>query len=471
MLRPNVTALIIASALFMENLDSTIISTALPTISADIGSDPIRLKLALTAYLLSLATFIPISGWAADRFGARLVFRCAIAIFVVGSVMCSASSSLAEFVVARIVQGAGGAMMTPVGRLVLLRATEKSKLLDAMAWFTTPALLGPMMGPPVGGFIATYFDWRWIFWINVPVGIIGITLVTLFIEEVRAEERPPLDVVGFVLSGVGLSGLVFGLSVLGQGMLPLPIALGMVAVGLVSGGLYLWHARRVVHPLLDLDLFRTPTFFTATVGGSLFRIGVGSIPFLLPLTLQLGLGMTAFASGSLVFLSAAGALLMKMSAKPIVARFGFRTTLIVNGVIASGCIAAMASFVSQPGPIAMASILLVGGFFRSLQFTCINALAYADVSSQRMSRATSLSSVAQQVSLALGVAVGAFVVEIQRASRGGHEILASDFVPAFLTVAAIAVSGLVLYLHLPRDAGAEVSGATVRATRTPVASA
>ncbi|UOM35284.1 MFS transporter [Acuticoccus sp. I52.16.1] len=469
MLRPNVTALIIASALFMENLDSTVISTALPTIAADIGSDPVRLKLALTAYLLSLATFIPISGWAADRFGARTVFRCAIGVFVLGSVMCSASSSLPEFVVSRVVQGAGGAMMTPVGRLVLLRSTEKSKLLDAMAWFTTPALIGPLMGPPVGGFIATYFDWRWIFWINVPVGAIGILLVTLFIAEVRAEERPPLDIVGFVLSGVSLSGLVFGLSVLGQAMLPLPVALAMIGVGLLSGAAYLWHAKRVAHPLLDLDLLRTQTFFTAAIGGSLFRIGIGAIPFLLPLSLQLGLGMSAFSSGSLVFLGAAGALLMKMTAKPIVHRFGFRSTLIVNGVIAAVCLGAMATFVADPGPIAIASILLVGGFFRSLQFTCLNALAYADVSSRRMSRATSLSSVAQQVSLALGVSVGAFVVEIQRSGRADDTIVAGDFVAAFLTVAAIALCAVVFYLRLPRDAGAEISGA-VRAARTPVAS-
>ncbi|WP_245803147.1 MFS transporter [Acuticoccus yangtzensis] len=470
MSRPNVTALIVASALFMENLDSTVLSTALPTIAADIGSDPIRLKLALTSYLISLATFIPISGWAADRFGARLVFRLAIAVFVVGSVMCSAASSLPEFVMARIVQGAGGAMMTPVGRLVLLRSTEKSKLLDAMAWFTTPALLGPLMGPPLGGFIATYFDWRWIFWINVPVGAIGILLVSLFIGEVKSEDRPPLDVVGFVLSGAALSGLVFGLSTLGQAMLPVPVALAMVAGGLVCGAAYLWHAPRVARPLLDLGLLKTPTFFISTVGGSLFRIGIGSIPFLLPLALQLGLGMNAFHAGSLTFLGAAGALLMKMTAKPIVGRFGFRRTLIANGVIAAVCVGAMALFTYDIGAIAIASIILVGGFFRSLQFTCLNALAYADVPSARMSRATSLSSVAQQVSLALGVALGAFVVEIQRLGRADDTILASDFVPAFLTVAALALGAIAFYVRLPGDAGAEVSGAAVRASRTPVAS-
>ena len=442
----------------MENLDSTIIATALPTIAADIGSDPIRLKLALTAYLLSLATFIPVSGWAADRFGARRVFRTAIVVFLIGSVMCSASSTMWEFVIARIVQGAGGAMMTPVGRLVLLRSTPKSELLSAMAWLTFPALAGPLLGPPLGGFIATYFDWRWIFWINIPVGVLGIVLVTLFIEDVKEADRPPLDWRGFILSGLGLSGLVFGLSVLGQRMLPLPVALALVGVGILSAAAYLWHARRTQRPLLDLGLLAIPTFFTSVVAGSLFRIGIGAIPFLLPLTLQLGLGMTPFEAGSLVLFGAVGALTMKVSARPIVARFGFRTTLIWNAILSSATLAAMATFAFDPSHIIIVGVLLTGGFFRSLQFTALNALAYADVPPERMSRATSLYSVAQQVSLAMGVAVGAFVVEMQRFARPDEMIHATDFVPAFLVVGAISLTAALFYRRLPHDAGAEVAG-------------
>ncbi len=389
MTRPQLTALIIASALLMENIDSTVIATALPAIAADIGSDPIRLKLALTAYLLSLATFIPISGWAADRLGARLVFRSAICVFIVGSVMCSLSSNLTEFVLARIIQGAGGAMMTPVGRLVLLRTTPKAELLSAMAWLTIPAVMGPLLGPPLGGFIATFFDWRWIFWINVPVGVVGIALVSIFIEDVKGEDRRPIDFVGFILSGIGLSGLVFGFSVLGQNMLPLPVSLGMIGVGAASILGYVAHARRCANPLLDLSLFRLPTFFASSVGGSLFRLGIGSIPFLLPLTLQVGLGMTAFEAGGLTFCSAAGALLMKFTAKPIVHRFGFRTTLIWNGIICSVTLLAMASFATRPSAVLIVSVLLVGGYFRSLQFTCLNAMAYAEVERALMSYATS----------------------------------------------------------------------------------
>ena len=469
MKRPQLTALIIASALFMENIDSTVIATALPTIAADIGSDPIRLKLALTAYLISLATFIPVSGWFADKFGARLVFRCAVVVFIAGSILCSMSGSLLEFVLARIVQGAGGAMMTPVGRLVLLRTTPKSELLSAMAWLTVPALMGPLIGPPLGGFIATFFDWRWIFWINVPVGIAGLILFTIFIEDVRSLDQRPLDIFGFVLSGVGLSGLVFGLSVLGQNMLPLPVTLSMIGAGAVATLGYLAHARTSKAPLLDLTLLRLPTFFCSTVGGGLFRIGIGSIPFLLPLTLQLGLGMTAFEAGGLTFCSAAGALLMKFTAQPIVHRFGFRTTLIVNGLISSAALLAMASFASDPSAVLIVSVLLVGGFFRSLQFTCLNSMAYADVEPPRMSLATSLYSVAQQVSLACGVAVAAAIIEFQRAMRPGHEILASDFMAAFATVAAFSVVAVFYYARLPADAGAEMANRTQPA-RKPVAS-
>jgi len=467
--RPQLTALIIASALFMENIDSTVIATALPSIAADLDSDPVRLKLALTSYLLSLATFIPISGWAADRFGARLVFRCAIVVFIVGSIMCSMATGLPEFVLARIVQGAGGAMMAPVGRLVLLKTTPKEELLSAMAWLTVPALMGPLLGPPLGGFIATFFDWRWIFWINVPVGLVGLALITIFIEDVRSDDPRPLDAVGFVLSGIGLSGLVFGFSILGQNMLPLPITLTMIAVGAAGIMGYLAHARRTPLPLLDLSLLRLPTFFCSAVGGSFFRAGIGSIPFLLPLVLQVGLGMSAFQAGGLTFCSAAGALLMKFTAKPIVHRFGFRTTLVWNGAICSVSLLAMASFATEPSAVWIVSVLLIGGFFRSLQFTCLNVMVYDGVEQSRMSFATSLYSVAQQVSLAVGVAIGAAVIEVQRASRPGDEILASDFLPAFGTVAAISVIALFFFLRLPGDAGAEMASRP-QAPRKPVAS-
>ncbi|WP_018699812.1 MFS transporter [Amorphus coralli] len=458
MARANVTALIVASALFMENIDSTVIATSLPAVAADIGTDPIRLKLALTSYLLSLAVFIPASGWAADRFGAKTIFRAAIVVFIIGSICCSLASNLHEFVLARVLQGAGGAMMTPVGRLVVLRAAPKDQLLSALAWLSIPALVGPMLGPPLGGFITTYFDWRWIFWINVPVGLIGIVLVTLVIDNVRIDEVVPLDKSGFVLSGLGLSALIFGLSVMGQQMMPLPFSGALVAGGAVCLALYVRHARRVEHPLLDLDLLKVPTFRASVFGGFFFRVGVGSIPFLLPLTLQLGLGMNPFEAGSLIFVTTIGALAMKFTAQPIVRRFGFRRVLIVNGLVSAAILAGMGLFSLGPAAAVIVTVLLVGGFFRSLQFSCISALAYADIPQERMSRATSFASVAQQVGLSTGVTVSAFILEFQRFGRPDGAVLPGDFLTAFVLVAAIAALSILVFARLSPDAGSQMSG-------------
>ncbi|WP_453971435.1 MFS transporter [Amorphus sp. MBR-141] len=462
MARPNVTALIVASALFMENIDSTVIATSLPAVAADLGTDPIRLKLALTSYLLSLAVFIPISGWAADRFGAKTIFRSAIGVFLLGSICCSLSSTLPEFVLARILQGAGGAMMTPVGRLVVLRTTPKDQILSALAWLSIPALIGPMIGPPLGGFITTYFDWRWIFWINVPVGAVGVLLVTFLIDNIRMPEVVPLDRTGFALSGVGLSALIFGLSVMGQRMMPLPASLALVLGGLACIALYVRHARQVAHPLLDLDLLKVPTFRASVFGGFFFRVGVGAIPFLLPLTLQLGLGMNPFQAGSLVFVTTIGALLMKFTAQPIVRRFGFRRVLIVNGLVSATILGSMGLFALGPATAVIITVLLVGGFFRSLQFSCISALAYADIPQKHMSRATSFASVAQQVGLSTGVTASAFILEFQRAGRPDGAIIPGDFLTAFVVVAGIAALSILVFRQLSPAAGGQMSGHVAR---------
>ncbi|HEX2539116.1 MAG TPA: MFS transporter, partial [Pseudolabrys sp.] len=277
MMRPDrIVPLIVAVALFMENLDSTVIATSLPAIATDIGTNPLALKLAVTSYLLSLAVFIPASGWTADRFGARAVFRAAIGVFVIGSIGCAMSGSLTDFVIARIVQGMGGAMMTPVGRLVLIRTIPKRDLVNAMTWVTTPALIGPVLGPPIGGFITTYATWHWIFLINVPMGILGVILASRYIEDVRAEKHDPFDLVGMAFSGLGIAGVAFGLSVLGLNFLPAWIVAALVGGGAVFIVAYLVHARRTPYPALDLTLFRIPTFFTSVVGGFMFRMGIGA---------------------------------------------------------------------------------------------------------------------------------------------------------------------------------------------------
>jgi EmrB/QacA subfamily drug resistance transporter len=457
MRRDRIVPLIIAVALFMENMDSTVIATSLPAIAADIGSNPLALKLAVTSYLLSLAIFIPASGWTADRFGARTVFRAAIAVFVLGSIGCALSSSLTGFVIARIVQGMGGAMMSPVGRMVLVRSISKRELVSAMAWVTAPALIGPMIGPPVGGFITTFATWHWIFIINVPIGLLGIALATRFIEDVRAENHERFDVVGMVLAGLGIAGVAFGLSILGLNFLPWTLVVALVTGGAFFIAAYLVHARRTPIPALDLTLFRLPTFRASVLGGFVFRLGIGALPFLLPLMLQVGFGMTPFQSGLITFASAVGAMGMKMAAATVLKRYGFRTILVINSLVSAVFLAACAAFTQTTPVAAMLALLLVGGFFRSLQFTSINTIAYAEVENARVSRATALISVGQQLSISAGIAIGALAVELSVQFRGDGTLQAADFPPAFLAVAVISAISVLIFVRLPADAGAELA--------------
>jgi EmrB/QacA subfamily drug resistance transporter len=450
--------LIVACALFMENLDATVLSTALPAIARDLHQSPIQLKLALTSYLLTLAVFIPASGWVADRFGTRIIFRLAILIFALGSALCGFANSIGTLVAARAFQGIGGAMMVPVGRLVILRTIPRSELVGALAWLTMPALLGPVLGPPVGGFITTYFHWRWIFWINLPIAALGMVLATLFIPNVRGENISRFDYLGFVLSGTGLAGLVSASAALDASGVPLWVVLGLFLLGSVSVGLYVLHARRVESPILDLKLLRFPTFKAGIIGGSLFRIGVGAMPLLLPLQLQLGFGMTPLNSGLLTFVAAIGAIGMKTAAGRILKKFGFRTVLLFNAIISGAMIAAPALF-SATTPIAfMLAILFVGGFFRSLQFTCINAISVAEIDQPDMSQATSFTSAFQQIALSIGITVGASMLQLSLALRHSEALAARDFGPAFLVVGIIAVSSFVNFARLPKDAGEEVAG-------------
>jgi EmrB/QacA subfamily drug resistance transporter len=450
--------LIVACALFMENLDSTAIATALPAIAAAFGESPVRLSLAITAYLFALAVFIPISGWVADRFGARRVFRAAIGVFVLGSILCGFTTSVWELVAARTLQGMGGAMMVPVGRLVLLRATAKADLVRAMAWLTVPALIGPVLGPPLGGFITTYVSWRWIFWINVPIGVLGILLVSRFIPDLRETRPPPLDLRGFLLSAVGLLGLVAGFETIGRDLVPAGITLLLLTAGGLGVGLYVRHARRAPYPAIDLALLRVPTFRASVVGGFAFRIGIGAMPFLLPLMFQAGFGLSAFNSGLLTFAAAAGAMLMKATAAPILRTFGFRRVLIANALISSAFIAANGLFQPTTPHLLILAVLLIGGFFRSLQFTGINTLGYADIERERLSRATSFASMMQQLSLTVGVGTGALLLNLSIAARGGQHVVAGDFTLAFFAVATLAAASALAYLPLAADAGAEVSG-------------
>ncbi|GAC1337404.1 MAG: MFS transporter [Acetobacteraceae bacterium] len=442
----------------MQNIDGTVVATALPAMARSFGADPLQMNLALTSYLLSLAVFIPVSGWVADRFGSRTVFRAAIGVFTLGSILCGQAGSLPMLVLARIVQGIGGAMMIPVGRLVLLRSVAKSELVAAMAWLTTPALIGPVLGPPLGGFLVTYASWHWIFLINVPVGLLGIVLVTRYVEEVREPRPGRLDGVGLLLSGTALAGVMFGAELLGRAAAPPWLTASCVGAGVLAGWLYWRHSRRRPDPLLDLSLLRVPTFAVSVLAGSLFRVGVGAIPFLLPLLIQLGFGRSAAQSGLITFASAVGAIAMKPAAQSMLRWFGFRATLFWNGIAAAAGLAICAAFrPSWPLP-ALYAALVVGGFLRSLQFTAYNTIAYADIPRPRMSAATSLYSTIQQLSLTLGITVGAGALLLASGMSGRSEVSVSDFSIAFVVVSTFMLLAAPASLMMPATAGAELSG-------------
>ena len=462
------TALIVACALFMQNLDSTVISTALPAMARAFGADPLHMNVALTSYLLSLAVFIPASGWIADRYGTRNVFRAAIAVFTFGSVLCGRADTLAALVGARILQGVGGAMMVPVGRLVLLRSVPKSELVSAMSWLTVPALLGPVVGPPLGGFIVTYFSWRWIFDINVPIGVLGIVLVSLFVKDARNPEAGRFDWLGLLLSGAALSGLMFGLETAGRGVVPPVMTEAMIGVGVVAIIGYLLHARNHPAPLLDLSLLRLPCFGVAISAMLLFRIGIGAIPFLLPLMLQVGFGVSAVQSGMVTFASSAGALVMKPVAQWALRLFGFRDTLVWNGLICAVMLAICAAFRPTWPAAAIYAALLTGGFFRSLQFTAYNTLAYGDVPRRRMSAATSLYTAVQQLAATIGISTGAVALEASMTLSGHRPAQPWDFSVAFLAVSLFVLIAAPIALLMPRTAGDDLTG---RERRVPKPSA
>src|SRR5689334_8359783 len=450
--------LIVATALFMENMDSTVIATSLPAIAADIGTSPLTLKLAITSYLLSLAVFIPASGWTADRFGARMVFALAVGVFMVGSICCALSTSVTHFVVSRILQGMGGAMMTPVGRLVLLRTIDKSALVNAMTWVTVPALIGPVIGPPLGGFITTYFSWHWIFLINIPIGLLGIFMALRYIDPIKSEDPERFDLYGLVLAGIGLAGIAFGLSVAGLNLLPWTVVVALIGVGSISMTLYVIHARRTGSPVLDFALLRLPTLRAAIIGGFMFRLGIGALPFLLPLLMQVGFGLSPFQSGLVTFASAVGAMGMKTLAARIIRAFGFRHMMTINALVSAVFLAACALFTVTTPLLLIMIILVVGGFFRSLQFTAINTVAYAEVEQAQMSRATTLVSVNQQLAVSAGVAVGAFSVETTLWLRHQDELSATVFAPAFVVVSLISAVSSWFFWQMPDDAGHEISG-------------
>lgn len=455
---PRVIALILASAIFMEQVDSTAIATALPEMALSLGVPPLSLSAAVTAYLLSLAVFIPISGAVADRLGSRTVFRLAIGIFTLGSMLCGAANSVPLLIAARVLQGIGGAMMVPVGRLVLLRSVPKSEFVAMMAWVLTPAMMGPMVGPLLGGYLSTYWSWRWIFYVNVPLGIIGIILVTLFIPEFKDTERKAFDWKGAFLSGVTLSSLLIVFETSRGDALPLSFAVTMVAISLVSGLLYFRHAFRHPSPVIDFRLLRIPTFFVSASAGMLFRLSFGAFSFLMPLLLQLGFGVSAARSGMITFVGAIGSVLMKAISSPVVRLLGYRNLLIWNGLISSTLIAVCGLFRPDWPIMLIYTVLLVGGTFRSLQYTGFGTLAYADIPPEKTAASIGFHSMIQQFSVTLGVAASAGTLSLVIALNGHDAPTLGDFTITFFVVAAVSAAAVPICLTLRADAGAELSG-------------
>jgi EmrB/QacA subfamily drug resistance transporter len=452
------TPLILATAVFMENMDSTVIATSLAAIAADIGTDPISLKLALTAYLVALAIFIPISSWMADRFGARRVFRIAMLVFMVGSLCCAFSSSLPQFVISRFIQGMGGAMMGPVARLVLVRTTPRHLLVDAMAWLTIPGLIGPIVGPPFGGFLTTYLSWHWIFIINIPIGVLGIILVGFALPNDQRSAPRRIDGPGFVLAGLAFALFAFGCSVVSLPALPPIYGAVAAAVGIGLGYVYTRHALATEYPLLDLRLLKVRNFRIAIIAGTFFRLGQGAVPFLFPLMLQLAFGLTPFQSGMVTFAGAVGALAAKFVANWIFANWGFKYPLVVSTAISAAGILVMGFYVpGTPIPL-MLAILVFTGFWQSTFWTGSNAFTFADIEDKDAGQANTMSQVWGQLMFAMGVALGGGTLELAHRLRGGEDLALSDFHVAFFVVAAVGAVATLLFMRLPRNAGHQLMG-------------
>lgn len=460
---------LVAMALFMENLDATIVNTAVPTISASLAVAPLELKGVMASYTLSLAVFIPISGWMADRWGTRRVFAAAITIFLVGSICCGAAVNLPMLVASRVLQGMGGAMMTPVGRLALVRSFPRPEILAVMNYVVVPALIGPLVGPSLGGLIVHWLHWRVIFFLNVPFALAGLWAVRGHMPDFRDEHVPPLDYRGFVLFGAGTALLSYVLEVFGEHRLPLSTLGAMTAVALALLGGYYWNARRVTAPVLALRLLKVRTFRVSVIGGFVTRLGVGGMPFLLPLLYQLGLGYTPWQAGLLTVPQALSAMAMKMFSRGLLRRFGHKTILVVNTVLL-GLTMSTFSLVSPGTPVWV--ILLISftqGFFSSLQFSSINTLTYADVSDDDASKASSLSSTAQQMSLSFGVAFASVLAELFLGRV--DQRISAQVIPAlhkaFLAMGLLTVVSSAVFWKLRRHDGYAVSHHTGAARPDP----
>jgi EmrB/QacA subfamily drug resistance transporter len=452
---------LIAGAFFMENLDGTIIATALPQMARSFHIGAVNLNIGMTAYLLTLAVFIPISGWVADRFGSRSIFASAIAVFTLASLLCGASRTLTQFTLMRILQGIGGAMMVPVGRLIVLRNTPKEKLTQAIAYITWPGLTALVIGPPLGGFITTYATWHWIFFLNLPIGVLALILALLWIENVSTEEKHPFDWLTFILAGFASTGAVYAMEKLGGDGVHWQVPALIFALSLFSGTLAIVAARRKpAVSLIDLESLKLKTYSLSVYGASAFRVAVSVLPFLLPLMFQITFGLNAFRSGLYLLALFAGDLSMKVFVIQVLRLFGFRRVLIVNGTITAASMALCATLSPATPTVLILVILFFHGACRSMQFTCMTTLAYTEIPPARMSRANGFLSAVMQLSMGMGVAVGAITLRLVAHAHGHSAAMPQlrDFHLAILFMSALALGPVFDSLGLPQNAGATTSG-------------
>lgn len=455
--RSTLIALLVAVTFFMENLDATVIATALPDIAKTFGVGAVDVNIGMSAYMLAVAVFIPISGWLADRFGSRRVFGWAIVLFSLSSLLCGWSDSLQTFVAARVLQGISGAMMVPVGRLAVLRATEKKDLVRAISFITWPGLVAPILGPPVGGFIVTHASWPWIFYLNLPLGLLALIATLVLIPKHDEVTSRSFDFSGFLLVGVASAALLYGVELLGQSRGSLLQGLLLSAAGVMLGAFAWRHMRRHAQPLLALGVVSVRTFSVCLCGGSIFRVAISTLPFLLPLMFQLAFGLSAFDAGLLVLTVFAGNLAMKPFTTAVMQRWGFRSVLMINGILGVLAIAACALLDERMSWALILFILFVGGLSRSMQFTLFNTLGFADIPKAQMSDASTLFSMFFQLSMAMGVAIGALLLRFAMNFHGNTgQAATADFQLTFLLVAVIAGVALLDNLRLPPQAGESV---------------
>jgi EmrB/QacA subfamily drug resistance transporter len=450
-----VAPLIVGSALLMQGIDGTAITVALPAMADALGTNLLHMNLGVSAYLLSIAVFIPASGWIGDRFGARTSFCWAIALFVLASLFCGLATNLPQLIVARVAQGVGGAMMAPVGRLMMLRAVPRHDYVRAISLYTAPALLGPVLGAPLGGLIVELSSWHWIFFINIPLGAIGIAATLHYVPDLRSPHPGPFDLPGFLLLGAGASCGTLALAGISGAMDRLVIAM-LAITSLITLPLAIHHARRAKHPLIDLSLLKVRSFRVVMQSGTLWRITVAGLPVLLALLLQIGLGLGPLASGLILFASGAGALTMKVVAGTILHRFGFRRVMIGNALIAAMFGFSYALFDVTSPLWLLVPVLFLGGVSRSLQYTGLGTLAFADLPDASMGRGSAFASMSQELAQSLGVSLAALLIQLSMLARHGDEVAATDVRIALALLGTLSLATTLGFHKLKEDDGASI---------------